>query len=181
VFRRFGRWSRKGIWWRIFEALSDDPHFEYLIVDSTIVRAHQHASGAKKVGLADQAIGRCRGGLSTKIHMAMRGLGCPVRFALTAGQKGDAPQAEALLADLPAEVVMADAALRQRSHPRGDRREGRPGRDPQQPLARPRLRALRRIDWVVYAKPPFGGPSRCWPISAATPTGSPSPTAASSP
>jgi transposase len=42
--------------------------------------------------------------------MAVRGLGCPVRFALTAGQKGDAPQAEALLADLPAEVVMADAA-----------------------------------------------------------------------
>ena len=42
--------------------------------------------------------------------MAVRGLGCPVRFALTAGQKGDAPQAEALLAELPAEVVMADAA-----------------------------------------------------------------------
>lgn len=42
--------------------------------------------------------------------MAVRGLGCPVRFALSAGQKGDAPQAEALLADLPAEVVMADAA-----------------------------------------------------------------------
>ena len=48
--------------------------------------------------------------MSTKIHMAVRGLGCPVRFVLTAGQKGDAPQAEALLADLPAEVVMADAA-----------------------------------------------------------------------
>lgn len=42
--------------------------------------------------------------------MAVRGLGCPVRFALTAGQKGDAPAAEALIADLPAEVVMADTA-----------------------------------------------------------------------
>ena len=51
VFRRFSRWSRKGVWWRIFEAMSDDPDFEYLIVDSTIVRAHQHASGAKKGGL----------------------------------------------------------------------------------------------------------------------------------
>ena len=40
----------------------------------------------------------------------MRGLGCPVRFALTAGQKGDAPQAEALLRDLPAAIVLADAA-----------------------------------------------------------------------
>ena len=40
----------------------------------------------------------------------MRGLGCPVRFLLTAGQKGDAPQAAALLEDAPAEVVIADAA-----------------------------------------------------------------------
>ena len=47
VFRRFSRWSRKGVWQRIFEAMSDDPDFEYLIIDSTIVRAHQHASGAK--------------------------------------------------------------------------------------------------------------------------------------
>jgi transposase len=47
VFRRFSRWSAKGVWQRIFAALSDDPDFEYLIVDSTIVRAHQHASGGK--------------------------------------------------------------------------------------------------------------------------------------
>ena len=47
VFRRFSRWSRKGVWQRLFEAMSDDPDFEYLIIDSTIVRAHQHASGAK--------------------------------------------------------------------------------------------------------------------------------------
>jgi len=42
--------------------------------------------------------------------MAVRGLGCPVRFTLTAGQKGDAPQADALIEGLPAEVVMADTA-----------------------------------------------------------------------
>ncbi len=42
--------------------------------------------------------------------MAVRGLGCPVRFVLTAGQKGDAPQAGALVEDLPAEIVIADAA-----------------------------------------------------------------------
>lgn len=42
--------------------------------------------------------------------MAVRGLGCPVRFALTAGQKGDAPQADALIEGLPADIVMADAA-----------------------------------------------------------------------
>jgi transposase len=42
--------------------------------------------------------------------MAVRGLGCPVRFTLTAGQKGDAPQADPLIEGLPAVVVMADAA-----------------------------------------------------------------------
>ena len=42
--------------------------------------------------------------------MAVRGLGCPVRFHLTAGQIGDAPQAMALIKDLPASVVMADTA-----------------------------------------------------------------------
>jgi transposase len=42
--------------------------------------------------------------------MAVRGLGCPVRFILTAGQKGDAPQAQTLIEDLPADVVMADTA-----------------------------------------------------------------------
>ena len=92
VFRRFSRWSIKGVWWRIFEAMSDDPDFEYLIID------FHHRPGAsarrwgEKRGSEDQALGRSRGGLSTKIHMAVRGLGCPVRFTLTAGQKGDAPQ-----------------------------------------------------------------------------------------
>ena len=62
------------------------------MIDSTIVRAHQHAAGAKKGGLKIKLIGRSRGGLSTEIHMAVRGLGCPVRFTLTAGQKGDAPE-----------------------------------------------------------------------------------------
>ena len=47
VFVRFNRWSQGGVWQRIFAALSDDPDFEYLIIDSTIVRAHQHAAGAK--------------------------------------------------------------------------------------------------------------------------------------
>ena len=42
--------------------------------------------------------------------MAVRGLGCPVRFILTAGQRGDCPQAYSLIEGLAAEVVLADAA-----------------------------------------------------------------------
>ena len=47
VFQRFRRWAKSGVWQRIFNALIENPDFEYLIIDSTIVRAHQHAAGAK--------------------------------------------------------------------------------------------------------------------------------------
>ena len=86
VFRRFSRWSIKGVWWRIFEAMSDDPDFEYLIVDSTIVRAHQHAAGAKKGGLKirrsaarrpehQDTSGRPRPGMSGALHAYRRSEG----------------------------------------------------------------------------------------------------------
>ena len=47
VYVRFSRWAKAGVWESLFKALAEDPDFEYLIVDSTIVRAHQHAAGAK--------------------------------------------------------------------------------------------------------------------------------------
>ena len=47
AFRRFRRWSRKGIFEKIFNVLSGDPDFEYAIIDGTIVRVHQHGTGAK--------------------------------------------------------------------------------------------------------------------------------------
>ena len=50
VFIRFSRWSRDGVWDRLFTTMADDPDFEYIMIDSTIVRAHQHAAG-KKGGL----------------------------------------------------------------------------------------------------------------------------------
>src|SRR6201747_84081 len=67
VHRRFSRWAKTGVWRRVFEHMAADADNEYAMIDSTIVRAHQHSAGAKKIG-EDQAIGRSRGGLSTKIH-----------------------------------------------------------------------------------------------------------------
>jgi transposase len=46
AWRRFDRWARKGVWKRVFEALQD-PDLEWLILDATVVRAHQHAAGQK--------------------------------------------------------------------------------------------------------------------------------------
>jgi transposase len=51
VWRRFDRWARKGIWEKVFTVLQD-PDLEWLILDSTIIRAHPHAAGAKKGGTA---------------------------------------------------------------------------------------------------------------------------------
>lgn len=47
VHLRHSRWSKTGVWERIFKTLSQDADNEYVMIDSTIVRAHQHSSGAK--------------------------------------------------------------------------------------------------------------------------------------
>ena len=46
--RRFSRWAENGVWRRVFELLAADADNEYAMIDSTIVRAHQHSAGAKK-------------------------------------------------------------------------------------------------------------------------------------
>lgn len=51
VWRRFDRWARSGVWVRVFGALQD-PDLEWLILDSTVIRAHQHAAGASKKAAA---------------------------------------------------------------------------------------------------------------------------------
>ena len=48
VHTRFSRWSKKGIWEQIFQLLAADADNEYVMIDSTVVRAHQHSAGAKK-------------------------------------------------------------------------------------------------------------------------------------
>jgi transposase len=48
VWKRFDRWSYKGVWLKIFDTLAAaDPDLEWLILDSTVIRAHQHAAGKK--------------------------------------------------------------------------------------------------------------------------------------
>lgn len=47
VFQRFRRWAKKGVFERLFEVLSEQPDFEYALIDGAIVSVHQKASGAK--------------------------------------------------------------------------------------------------------------------------------------
>jgi transposase len=108
VHTRFSRWAKKGIWESLFKAVADDPDTEYAMIDATIVRAHQHSAGARKKPIVNQAIGRSRGGLTTKIHMVVDALGNPLAFSLTGGQVHDITQAETLTAEIQAEALLAD-------------------------------------------------------------------------
>ncbi|MGI9383411.1 MAG: IS5 family transposase [Methyloligellaceae bacterium] len=109
VHKRFTRWAEAGVWERIFATLTADPDNDYLMLDSTLVRAHQQAANRKR-GDRNQALGRSRGGLTTKIHLAADARGRPLRVLLTPGQAGDAPQAPALLEGLRPTHVIADKA-----------------------------------------------------------------------
>lgn len=62
----------------------------------------------KNGGQAEQALGRSRGGFSSKIHTSVDGLGNPLRFRLTAGQSHDSTQAKALIAGFDFERLIAD-------------------------------------------------------------------------
>ncbi|WTE17605.1 IS5 family transposase [Streptomyces anthocyanicus] len=109
--KRLLRWSTDGTWKRILAALlaaaDDVDDIGWTVsVDSTVCRAHQHAAGARKKGASDQAepedhaLGRSRGGLSTKVHLASDSHARPLAVRVTAGQAGDAPAFEAVMAGI---------------------------------------------------------------------------------
>src|ERR671911_2195047 len=95
---------------RIFEALSDDADFEYVIVDGTIVRVHQHGTGATG-GTHNQAIGRSRGGLTTKIVALVDALGNLVRFVLLPGQRHDMVGVPPLIEGVTSGALLGDRAF----------------------------------------------------------------------
>ncbi|WP_394368086.1 IS5 family transposase [Rufibacter sediminis] len=107
VYVRFRRWAVKGVWQGVFDALQD-PDLDWLMVDSTVVRAHQHAAGQKKATRRGECLGRSAGGWSTKVHAAVDALGNPLRIKLTVGQRGDATQARALVEGYRPGAVLAD-------------------------------------------------------------------------
>jgi transposase len=130
VYGLFRRWQRAGIWAQIVTGLQSRADAAGLItwdvsVDSTIARAHQHAAGARRhpdrqqeppgVEPADHALGRSRGGLTTKVHLACEQGQKPLSLVLTAGQAGDSPQ---MIPVLEAIRVPRLGAGRPRTRPR---------------------------------------------------------------
>ncbi|WP_220183098.1 IS5 family transposase [Sphaerisporangium album] len=145
VYGLFRRWQRAGAWQKIttgLQALADDAGLIgwQVGVDSTIVRAHQHAAGAARrpqaqaespggvrTEPADHALGRSRGGWTTKLHLACEQGRRMLSLVVTGGQRGDAPQFEAVMAGIGVprpgpgrprtrpEVVLADKAYSSRA------------------------------------------------------------------
>jgi len=110
-FDRFNRWRRDGAWDHLLahaQTKSDavgEVEWE-VSVDDTVVRAHQHVAGARRkpaedakglLNPEDEALGRSRGGFSTKLHLACDGKGRPLSVVVTAGQRNGSTQLERLL------------------------------------------------------------------------------------
>ena len=118
IYGLFRRWQRAGVWQQILTCLQAGADARGLItwdvsVDSTIARAHQHAAGARTRpdrqaepagGVIDEpgdhALGRSRGGLTTKVHLSCEQGQKPLSLVLTAGQRGDSPQFIPVLAGI---------------------------------------------------------------------------------
>lgn len=104
VYKKFTNWCKKGIWERLLNYFLD-PDLEYVMIDSTVVRAHSCAAGSSK-----QLLGRSAGGFTSKIHALVDALGNPLKFILTAGQRSDISQAQALIAGIANSQILADKA-----------------------------------------------------------------------
>jgi transposase len=108
IHKRFDAWSAKSIWNGLFEYFTHGHDGEWVMIDSTIARAHPCASGYEKDGNDKQALGRSKGGFTSKIHALVDALGNPLRFCLTGGQRNDITQAEALIEGIEHAAVLGD-------------------------------------------------------------------------
>ena len=86
-YNRFVRWRRAGVWDQIMDALAAGHDAAVQMIDTSVVRVHQH--GACIADNNHQDMGRSRGGLTSKIHAVVDTNGLPVHLALTPGEAHD--------------------------------------------------------------------------------------------
>jgi len=107
IYQQFNRWSSKNKLMKIFKVLVNDPDLEWEFIDGSIVKAHQHSTGAASD--ENQAIGKSVAGNTTKIHMAVDAHGLPIDFEITGGEVHDCKIAPEFFTKLPrADYMIAD-------------------------------------------------------------------------
>jgi hypothetical protein len=80
IYQKFNQWSSSNKLMKIFKALVQAPDLEWEFINGSIVKSHQHSAGAATK--ENQAIGKSKGGNTTKIHMAVDAYGLPIDFEL---------------------------------------------------------------------------------------------------
>ncbi|HLL66703.1 MAG TPA: IS5 family transposase [Micromonosporaceae bacterium] len=182
---RLRMWTADGRWDRILAVVVvkddglgplEDNIALVVSVDSTSVRAHQHAAGApEKRGCAarvealaveGECLGRSRGGLTSKIHLAVDAFGLPLAVILTPGQAGDNPWLLPLLDDVTdlridgrrvrVGRVLADKGIRASLH--AESVAGQEGQDHDPGAAEPTRPVRRRLGgrtprWCCHTRP----------------------------
>lgn len=115
VYARFAKWRDEGIWEKIFSELSKDADTENLSIDSTCVKVHESSNGGEKT--ESKAVGRTKGGLNTKVHAIVDGLGNLVAFLLSPGNDNDSTHAIELMkmTDIAGSSLLVDKA-HERNH-----------------------------------------------------------------
>ena len=116
IYNRFYRWTREGLWQRIINRLlfrldtAGKVDRSLWCIDSSVIRAHRVASGARRGELntsenaRKNALGKSKGGYSTKIHVATDGKGIPLAITATPGQSGETPELTNLLNSIPLKI-----------------------------------------------------------------------------
>lgn len=102
LYNRFLRWSRIGVFDRIFAALAGEgSQPERIMIDSTHLKAHRTAASLLKKGDVPRPIGRTKGGLNSKLHAVCDGEGQPLILLLSEGQMSDHKGARLMVDALP--------------------------------------------------------------------------------
>ncbi len=98
VWKQFRRWCESGVWDLLLQALADSGGAPDMLqmIDSTIVRAHRCAAG-ERTEEQNQALGRSRGGFSTKIHVRCNAAGLPIGVVLSEGEAHDVTAYDGLM------------------------------------------------------------------------------------
>jgi transposase len=108
IYKRFNSWMKKNIWVELLEYCIEDPDLEYVMIDSTIIRAHPCAAGYKKNSQNVEGLGRSKGGFTTKVHAKVDALGNVLKIIITPGQRNDCTQAKNLMEGHIGEYTIAD-------------------------------------------------------------------------
>ncbi len=106
IFKKYNRWYKNSKFMNIFKLFSQHADKEWIFIDGSHVRAHQHSAGIK-----NQSISKSIGGNSSKIHLAIDSNGNPIEFIISDGTSHDIKVAPDLVSKLDlteSEMLCAD-------------------------------------------------------------------------